>query len=368
MSNFFLHCIKHLSRGGSGVPFTLLRERSQNPQFSDSFTTLSPLVCFDYHFVVSSNWSLKPSFGRYKKTEMAQSTVKLAFSTLLGILGWHGVFLLFLIIALKLFLWERYQEYNTSCPCTWNVAYGTIMFLFPSLTSYMIAVFAYFRQDSNSAPWKVLKKFYVIKYSCPYYDERTEWDFHADHCLRCRRLRHDWSLVKIAVSAVFSFLYPLVWLSLSFLQTAYYVCANVGPSSDILQNVCDVNILKPDDYRMAYGLAAIRSKTIGSILFVCTLFFVGVFLILYGEMKSYLSKKFDWDPSGKGASNNLLVQLCIQPGRTSGSAETASLHSNRDTPVAMDSGAAENGRLVCICMYVSRGFKLITRCRNHILR
>lgn len=275
---------------------------------------------------------------------MAQSTVKLAFSTLLGILGWHGVFLLFLIIALKLFLWEPYQESNISCPCTWNVAYGTIMFLFPSLTSYTMAVFAYFRQDSNSAPWMVLKKFYVIKYSCPYYDERTEWDFHADHCIKCRQLRRDWSLVKIAVSAVFSLLYPLVWLSLSFLQTAYYVCAHVGPRSDILQNVCDVTILKPDDYNMAYGLAAIRSRTIGSILFVCTLFFVGVFVILYGEMKSYLSKKFDWDPSGKGASNNLQVQVSIQPGPTSGSAETASLHSNRDTPVAMDSAAAENGR------------------------
>lgn len=295
---------------------------------------------------------------------MARSTVKLAFSTLLGILGWHGVFLLFLIIALKLFLWEPYQESNSSCPCTWNVAYGTIMFLFPSLTSYTMAVFAYFRQDSNSAPWKVLKKFYVIKYSCPYYDERTEWDFHADHCIQCRQLRRDWSLVKIAVSAVFSLLYPLVWLSLSFLQTAYYVCAHVGPRSDIVQNVCDVTILKPDDYNMAYGLAAIRSKTIGSILFVCTLFFVGVFVILYGEMKSYLSKKFDWNPSGKGASNNLQVQVSIQPGPTSGSAETASLHSNRDTPVVMDSAAAENGRPVRI----SRGFKLITRSRNKILR
>lgn len=125
-----------------------------------------------------------------------------------------------------------------------------------------------------------------------------------------------------------------------------------------------MTILKPDDYNMAYGLAAIRSKTIGSILFVCTLFFVGVFVILYGEMKSYLSKKFDWDPSGKGASNNLQVQVSIQPGPTSGSAETASLHSNRDTPVAMDSAAAENGRPVRI----SRGFKLITRSRNKILR
>ena len=271
---------------------------------------------------------------------MAQ-TAKLAFSTLIGILGWHGVFLLFLIVAFKLFLWEQ-DEF--ACPCDWSMVYGTIMFLFPSLTSYMIAFFAYFRQDNDSAPWKVLKKLYVLKFACYYYDERTEWNFHAKHCIHCRKLKRDWSLVKIAVSAVFSFLYPFVWLSLSFLQASYYVCVQVGPNTDMVQNVCDVKVLKPDDYKKTYGLAVIRSKAIGSIIFVSTLFFIGVFVILYGEIQSYLSKRYDWKPSGNGA--NLQVQISVRAHRSSGSVGSASSHSNRATPVTSVLEAAETSRQV----------------------
>ena len=279
---------------------------------------------------------------------MAQ-TVKLAFSTLIGILGWHGVFLLFLIVAFKLFLGE---QDDFSCPCNWSVAYGTIMFLFPSLTSYMIAFFAYLRQDNDNAPWKPLKKLYELKFACHYYDERTEWNSHAEQCIHCRKLKRDWNLVKIAVSAVFSFLYPLVWLSLSFLQAFYYICAHVGPSSDALENYCDVKILKPADYTKAWGLAAIRSKAIGSILFVSTLFFVGVFVILYGEILSYLSKKYDWSPSS--GFGNLQVQVSILPGHSSGSAGSASSHSNRDTPGASVLEAAETERQVRLFSLFSR--------------
>ena len=271
---------------------------------------------------------------------MAQ-TVKLVLSILLGILGWHGVFLLFLIVAFKLFL---LGPEIASCPCTWPVAYGTIMFLFPSLTTYAVAFFTYFRQDNDSVPWKVLKKFYAFKCARNHYDERTDLDFHAEHCIPCKQLKRDWSLVKIAVSAVFSFLYPLVWLSLSFLQANYYVCAHVGPTSDALTNYCDVEVPLPADYRKTYALAVIRSKAIGSILFVSTLFLVGVFVILYGEVESYLLKKYDWSPSGSGA--NMQVQVSILPGHSSGSVTSATSHSNRDTPVASALEAGETGRQV----------------------
>ena len=121
---------------------------------------------------------------------MAQ-TVKVALS----MLGWHGVFLLLLIVSFKLFLAE---QDSTVCPRTWNVAYSTLMFVIPSLISYLIAVFAYFRQDDDSAPWKALRKLYVFKGACHLYDERRDWNFHAEHCISCKQLNRDWSLVKIA--------------------------------------------------------------------------------------------------------------------------------------------------------------------------
>ena len=282
---------------------------------------------------------------------MAQ-TVKRAFSTLRGILGWNGVFLLFLIVAFKLFFWEWPGQDVFACPCNWSVAYGTIMFLFPSLTSYMIAFFAYFRQHNDSAPWKPLKKFYELKFACNYYDERTEWNSDAERCIQYSKLNRDWNLVKIALSAVFSFLYPLVWLSLSFLQASYYVCAQVGPNTDVLQNYCDVEILWPADYVKALGLATIRSKATGSVLFACTLFFVGVFVILYGEILSYLSKKYDWNPSS--GFENLQVQVSILPGRSSGSVGSASSLRNRNTPVESVLEAAETRGQVRLFSLFSR--------------
>ena len=268
--------------------------------------------------------------------------VKMALSsTLLGILGWHGVFLLLLIVAFKLFLW---QQGNYACPCTWSVAYGTLMFLFPSLTSYMVAFFSYLRQDNDSVPWKVLKKFYEFKLSCHQYDERTPWESHTEFCFRCRQLKRDWCLVKITLSAVFSFLYPLIWLSLSFLQAHYYVCAKVGPSSKVLTSFCNVQVQKPDAYGQSHGLAIIRSKSIGSIMLLCTFFSVGVTVILYGEIENYLSKKYDWPPSESG--DNLQVLISVSPAR-SPRASTSS-YCDRNTPITSALETAETERQVSV--------------------
>ena len=252
--------------------------------------------------------------------------IKLALSsTLLGILGWHGVFLLLLIVAFKLFLWE---QGNYACPCTWSAAYGTIMFLFPSVTSYMIAFFAYLRQDNDSVPWKVLKKLYELKFSCHQYDERTPWDSHSQYCFRCRQLKRDWGLVKFALSAVFSFLYPLVWLSLSFLQAYYYVCIQVGPSRTALTRFCNAQVQKPDEYDRSYGLAIIDSKSIGSVMLLCTLFLMGVIVIVYGEIENYLSKKHDWSPSGGSANLQVIVSISSELSRK----PSTGSHGDRFTP------------------------------------
>jgi len=266
-------------------------------------------------------------------------TFKLMLSTLLDILGWHGVFLLFLIIAFKLFFLDP-AAVDFACPCDWSLAYGTIMFLFPSFTTYTIAFFAYFRQDDKSVPWKVLKKFYEFKFACHRYDEQTVWESHVEYCFRCKQIKRDWNLVKIAVSAVFSFLYPLVWLSLSFLQAYFYVCAHVGPDRRALGTYCNVEVLKPDEYDQIYGSAVIHSKAIGSVMFVSTMFFVGLFVIVYGEIENYLLKKYDWSPRAENASN-LQVQISVLPGHSSGSVTSASSHGNRDSPVARALEAAD---------------------------
>lgn len=251
-------------------------------------------------------------------------TVKLALSTLLGMLGWHGVFLLFLIVSFKLFLAEQDSKV---CPCTWNVTYGTLMFVIPSFTSYVIAVFAYFRQDDDCVPWKALRRLYVFKAACHLYDERTHWDFHAEHCHSCKRLNRDWSLVKIGVSAVFSLLYPTVWLSLSFLQAYYYVCANVGPTRSSLTTYCDVQFKDvPKDYAKEYGLAVIRSKIIGGVLFISALFCLGVFVIIYGEIEHFL-KKVDFCSSDD--SSHLQVDISILPRRSPGTIDSAGSQGNQ---------------------------------------
>jgi len=268
---------------------------------------------------------------------------KLMLCTLLGILGWHGVFLLFLIIVFKLFLLE---EGNYACPCDWSLAYGTIMFLFPSFISYVIAFFAYFRQDDESVPWKVLKKFYEYKFACHRYKEQTIWELHAECCIRCKQLKRDWDLVKIAVSAVFSFLYPFVWLSLSFLQTYFYVCVQVGADRVALENYCNVSVPRPDEYDQKHGSAIISSKAIGSVMFVITLFSVGLLVILYGEIENYLLKKCDWSPHAKNGPN-LEVQISVLAGHSYGSITSASSYSNRDSPVARTlEAAAETAKLV----------------------
>lgn len=138
---------------------------------------------------------------RPEEFDMAQA-VQLTIFTLLGILGWHGVFLLFIVVTFKLFLLEHG---NYDCPCDWSAVYGTIMFLCPSFLTYIIAFFAYFRQDDNSVPWKVFRKLYEVKFACHQFDERTVWESHAEYCVRCKLVKRDWSLAKVALSAVFFF-------------------------------------------------------------------------------------------------------------------------------------------------------------------
>lgn len=251
---------------------------------------------------------------------------------MLEIMGWHGMYLLFLIVAFKLFLPE---QDDFLCPCTWFVAYGAIMLFLPSLTSYTIAVFAYFRQEDDSGPWEVLKSLYVFKFACNFHNNRTEWDFHVKRCIRCKLVERDWPLAKIAVSAILSLLYPLAWLSLSFLQSSYYVCAQVGPTNETLQNYCKVestNMTKTN-YTKAYGLAVIRSKAIGSILFTSMFFLLGVFVIIYGEMKSYLIKRYDWTPRGSRLAKTQ-VNVCIIPSYSPGTLRAAKSDISRAITVA----------------------------------
>lgn len=281
---------------------------------------------------------------RPEEFDMAQA-VQLTIFTLLGILGWHGVFLLFIVVTFKLFLQEHG---NYDCPCDWSAVYGTIMFLCPSLLTYIIAFFAYFRQDDNSVPWKVFRKLYEVKFACHQFDERTVWESHAEYCVRCKLVKRDWSLAKVALSAVFSFLYPLVWLSMSFLQGYYYVCTVVGPSRTVLQLYCNATVDNPGDYDRAYGLAIIRSNSIGSIVFVCTLCFVGLFVVFYGEIANHLWKKYDWSPYRK-VDNQLQVQVSVTPSCRSISPEiSVSPYSNRDTPISSipEEGATETQSLI----------------------
>ena len=174
--------------------------------------------------------------------------------------------------------------------------------------------------------------------------ERTDWNSHAEHCIRWRQLKRDWSLVKIAVSTIFSLLYPLVWLSLSFLQAYYYVCAEVGPPWASLVAYCDVKIDDvPKDYAKDYGLAVIRSKVIGGVLFISTLFLLGVFVIIYGEIENYL-KKVDLSPDERGAK--LQVHVSILPGRSSGASVSVSSHGNQAPSVTSVHEAIEAGSQV----------------------
>ncbi|KAJ7389618.1 hypothetical protein OS493_029957 [Desmophyllum pertusum] len=143
---------------------------------------------------------------------------------------------------------------------------------------------------------ELLKKLYEFKCACHFYDERTDWDFHAEHCIRCQQLK--------------------LWLSLSFLQSYYFACADVGPPSSSLTSICDVKDDDvPKDYDKDYALAVIRSKVIGGVLFVSTLFFLGVFVIIYGEIENYL-KKFDLSGNGQDILQvQVSVVRAVHPGR-----------------------------------------------------
>ena len=158
---------------------------------------------------------------------------------------------------------------------------------------------------------------------CYYYDWRIGWDVHVEHCALCRQVKCKWNLVKIVLSAIVSLLYPLVWLSLSFLQTDYYVCAHAGPRSEF-EKYCD----RPgqwwffrdwEEYEKEYNLAFIRSKVIGSVLFLGTLFFLGLFLILYGQITNHL-KKMESSLRGTIGAHPLQVHVAVVPGGPSSEA------------------------------------------------
>ena len=251
-------------------------------------------------------------------------TIQVSLSTLQEILGWNGAFLLLVIVSFKLFL---AGQAAFTCPCNWNVAYATLMFLLPAFSIFTLACFTYFRQDNDSVPWKVLRKFYKKMCACNFYDETTDWDFHADHCIRCKPRKRDWSLVKVALSVVFSLLYPLAWLSISFLQATYYACARVGPEPNGILGYCDFDILDIAVYRKSYTQAANRSMLIGCIVFAVALFLLAVFLIVYGEIANYLRKVDSlFDVSG----TQLQITVSAQPNRTSRTADSISKHDQRE--------------------------------------
>lgn len=257
-------------------------------------------------------------------------SVKRVISTSLGILGWHGVLLFLLVISLfKIFHWEHerpLEQEIAACPCTLGAIYSNIMFLLPSLAAYMIACFAYFRQDDGSVPWSALKKFYEMVRSCDFLEESTDFDFHVEVCNFCHQVERDWTLVKIAVSAVLSSLYPLVWITLSLLQAHYYVCAQVGPSPIIVTSFCNVTI--GEDYSKEYALAEIRSKVIGGILFACMLFFAGLFVILHGEIENYL-KKIEKSSDDDESTGKLAVCVTVLPDHSQGATDVSGAATSR---------------------------------------
>ena len=124
-----------------------------------------------------------------------------------------------------------------------------------------------------------------------------------------------------------------------FFQGHYYVCATVGPPSKVLPT-CNMTIEDEEDHDRLYGLAEIHAKSIGSIILVCTLCFVVLFVVLYGEIKTHLSKKYDWPPNRK-TSNDLQVLVSITPGRRSSSSGTPevslSLYGNRGRDTSISS-------------------------------
>lgn len=72
----------------------------------------------------------------------------------------------------------------------------------------------------------------------------------------------------------------------------YYVCVYVGLDYDIFICYCDIKDIF-DNYWKNFFLVVICLKVIGGVLFVSVLFFLGVFVIVYGEIKIYLKKKDD---------------------------------------------------------------------------
>ena len=82
---------------------------------------------------------------------MMAKTINLSLSTLSDVLGWNGVYLLTLILAIKLFL----VNYVAACPCTGHIPYGIFMLGLPAVSVYVAAVFVYYRLSDCEVPWKV---------------------------------------------------------------------------------------------------------------------------------------------------------------------------------------------------------------------
>ena len=68
-----------------------------------------------------------------------------------------------------------------------------------------------------------------------------------------------------------------------------------------------------EKYEKKYALAFIRSKVIGSVFFVVTLLFLGLFLILYGEIANHL-RKIESSRGGPKNAHPLQVHIAIRSG------------------------------------------------------
>ena len=258
-------------------------------------------------------------------------TAKLSLSTLLDILGWNGTFLLALIVFFKIFLDKEIDE----CPCEGNVAYGTVMLLLPAVSTFLLAVFVYYRQDDDAVPWCIFKTFYMLRRPCTFYDGSTSWELHSTQCIYCIQYDRDWINMKLVLSIVFSVLYPLLWLSLGFLHGNYYTCAKVGPYPEFL-DYCDMS-LDANDYQKTFTLATTLSLRIGALLFVGTFFFVAIFVVLYGELANYVKNAVQ-----STAIPELQVQVNLQPAPTSGE---ASHHGNEEGPISTQAISASTAQV-----------------------
>ena len=134
------------------------------------------------------------------------------------------------------------------------------------------------------------------------------------------------------------------------------MCANVGPLNSSLTTYCDVEFHDvPKDYDKQHGLAVIRSKVIGGVLFIGALFCLSVFVIIYGEIEHYL-KKIDFCSNDN--SSPLQIDISIQPRRSSGTIESAGSQGNQVPAIRRMQDAPGAGSQVSVLKSVLCGVQL----------